>query len=353
MENEALDARRRWPLLGMIDPRQTEVAAAAGSPAPAAEGDAGNPAGTARPTAVGTRGGQDASRNRTHAVLRSTAPLFTRSPRRDVPPVIVKEAAPAAPEGSTYRFSPPPGAPVEDAASPAAEPLPAPAPAAPAPGTELAPVATAPMLAAIPLPAIAPRFAQPARVTEVPDLSAAEAAALAAPRQPAVRETVPVQAVVPETVQPIAAASTAETSSAFARFVSPGLARAASTGIFPAPLGNAQRLPARQPLGAAPVSAAPMAAPTTTAAPARPAPAPAATQSSMPSLKKLAGAPAAPAQPREAASAARGEERLDSLFSRLRRGGAAPSPQITVAQPAAAPKAAARRPWFLRGASQS
>ncbi len=345
MENEALDARRRWPLLGMIDPRQTEVAAAAaGSPAPAAEGDAGNPA---RPTPAGTRG-QDASRNRTHAVLRSTAPLFTRSPRRDVPPVIVKEAAPAAPEGSTYRFSPPPGAPVEDATSPAAEP-PA-APAAAAPGTELAPAATAPMLAAIPLPAIAPRFAQPARVTEVPDLSPADAAALAAPRQPVVRETVPVEAVVPEAAQPITPASAADTSSAFARLVSPGLARAASSGIFPAPLGNAQRLPTRQPLGAAPASAAPMAAP---AAPARPAPAPAAAQSPLPSLKKLAGAPAAPARTREAASAARGEERLDSLFSRLRRGGAAPSPQITVTQPAAAPKAAARRPWFLRGAGQS
>ncbi|MBI0331097.1 hypothetical protein I6G79_29520 [Burkholderia plantarii] len=330
MENEALDARRRWPLLGMIDPRQTEVAAAAGSPAPAAEGDAGNPADAARPTPAGTRG-QDASRNRTHAVLRSTAPLFTRSPRRDVPPVIVKEAAPAAPEGSTYRFSPPPEAPVEDAASPVVEP-----PAAPAAGTELAPAAAAPTLPAVPLPAIAARFAQPARVTEVPDLSPADAAALAAPRQPVVRDTVPVQAVVPEAVQSSTPATDA--SSAFARLVSPGLARSASTGIFPAPLGNAQRLPTRQPLGAAP---------------ARPTPAPAAAQSSAPSLKKLAGAPAAPARPREAAGAEHGEERLDSLFSRLRRGGAASSPQITVTQPAAAPKAAARRPWFLRGAGQS
>ncbi|WP_264371314.1 cellulose biosynthesis protein BcsP [Burkholderia plantarii] len=336
MENEALDARRRWPLLGMIDPRQTEVAAAAGSPAPAAEADAGNPA---RPGPAGTRG-QDASRNRTHAVLRSTAPLFTRSPRRDVPPVIVKEAAPAAPEGSTYRFSPPPGSPAGDVTSPADEPLAA--PAAAATGTDLAPATAGPILAAIAQPAIAPRFAQPARVTDVPDLSAADAAALAAPREPAVLETVPVQAVVPEAAPPITPASTAHTSSAFARLVSPGRARAASTGIFPAPLGNAQRLPARQPLGAAP-----MAAPAAPAAKARPA------QSSVPSLKKLAGAPAAPARPSEAAGAAHGEERLDSLFSRLRRGGAAPSSQITVTQPAAAPKAAARRPWFLRGASQS
>ncbi|MGS1001609.1 cellulose biosynthesis protein BcsP [Burkholderia glumae] len=271
MENEALDARRRWPLLGMIDPRQTEVSAA-GSPAPAAEADADHPA-----AAAGTRG-QGASRNRTHAVLRSTAPLFTRSPRRDVPPVIVKAPPPAGPEGSTYRFTPPP-------AEPAAGPAPAlAATPAPAAGTELA---TAPAPAATPLPAIAPRLVRPVRVTALPAAGAAAA---------------------PEAGQPIAPA--ADAAAMFARLASPGRARAASTEIFPAPLG-----------------AAPAAAP-----------------SCAPSLKKLAGAPAAPAHD---------AERLDALFSRLRRGGTAPSPQIAVMPTAAAPKAAARRPWFLGGAGQS
>ncbi|WP_254227720.1 cellulose biosynthesis protein BcsP, partial [Burkholderia gladioli] len=115
MENEALDARRRWPLLGMIDPRQAELAAASGQPDEARA--------AASPAEAGARG-KAATQNRTHAVLRSTAPLFTRSPRRDVPPAIAPQPAPAAPEGSTYRFTPAP-----DAAAMAAEPAELAAPA--------------------------------------------------------------------------------------------------------------------------------------------------------------------------------------------------------------------------------
>ncbi|NIF93493.1 cellulose biosynthesis protein BcsP, partial [Burkholderia sp. Cy-637] len=76
MENEALDARRRWPLLGMIDPRQAELAAASAQPGQPDEARA-----AASPAEAGSRG-KAATQNRTHAVLRSTAPLFTRSPRR-------------------------------------------------------------------------------------------------------------------------------------------------------------------------------------------------------------------------------------------------------------------------------
>ncbi|WP_244099364.1 cellulose biosynthesis protein BcsP [Burkholderia gladioli] len=334
MENEALDARRRWPLLGMIDPRQAELAAASGQPDEARA--------AASPAEAGARG-KAATQNRTHAVLRSTAPLFTRSPRRDVPPAIAPQPAPAAPEGSTYRFTPAP-----DAAAMAAEPAelaaPAVALAAAAAGADTAaaePASPAATLLAPLQASLAPRDAvsvPPSAVTPVVVAPAATAPAgsgfaPAAPPAPAATATAaPATIPTPPAAPPPAAPMSLSRAAAQ---IAPRLAlprtaepprRAMARGIFTAPIGAAARLPSHDPLGRAPV-------------PLQPAPA----------LKKLAaGAPARPGQPQRAGAAEADGERLDSLFTRLRHGGSAPAP--------AAPKSAAeapRRPWFLRGAPRS
>ncbi|WP_244121035.1 cellulose biosynthesis protein BcsP [Burkholderia gladioli] len=334
MENEALDARRRWPLLGMIDPRQAELAAASGQPDEARA--------VASPAEAGARG-KAATQNRTHAVLRSTAPLFTRSPRRDVPPVIAPAPAPAAPEGSTYRFTPAP-----DAAAMAAEPAELAAPAvalaaatAGADTTAAEPASPAATLLAPLQASLAPRDAAsvpPSAVTPVVVAPAATAPAgagfaPAAPPAPAATATAaPATIPTPPAAQPAAAPMPLSRAAAqiAPRLAQPRTAepprRAMARGIFTAPIGAAARLPSRDPLGRAPV-------------PLQPAPA----------LKKLAaGAPARPGQPQGAGAAEADGERLDSLFTRLRHGGSAPAP--------AAPKSAAeapRRPWFLRGAPRS
>ncbi|WP_310630665.1 cellulose biosynthesis protein BcsP [Paraburkholderia sp.] len=173
MENEARDARGRWPLLGMIDPREVDLSAAEARP--------GAPQAPELRVKV-----PRAQRDDTQAALRQSAPLFTRSPRRDVPPVIRKEK-PAAPASSAFRFSPIPAARVEAAAGDAqdaanaltqsvadAQPNPAPlAFAMPATGdaasaadagvsSDVNEAASADTTRA--LPPLAPRFAQPASV---------------------------------------------------------------------------------------------------------------------------------------------------------------------------------------------
>ncbi|WP_156954395.1 cellulose biosynthesis protein BcsP [Paraburkholderia acidipaludis] len=118
MESEAHEARGRWPLLGMIDPRKVELSAAdtargvalAGPEAEQAaprlyEGVQNSPA----PVAADTTGSGPIACDRSQAALRRSAPLFTRSPRRDIPPVIEKPA-PRAPESGAFRFSPQPAA---------------------------------------------------------------------------------------------------------------------------------------------------------------------------------------------------------------------------------------------------
>ncbi|WP_244133339.1 cellulose biosynthesis protein BcsP [Burkholderia gladioli] len=320
MENEALDARRRWPLLGMIDPRQAELAAASGQPDEARA--------AASPAEAGARG-KTATQNRTHAVLRSTAPLFTRSPRRDVPPAIAPQPAPAAPEGSTYRFTPAP-----DAAAMAAEPAelaaPAVALAAATAGADTAAAEPAATLLAPLQASLAPRDAvsvPPSAVTPVvvaPAATAPAGSGFAPAARPAPAATVTATAAPATIPTPLAAAQIAPRL-ALPRTAEPPR-RAMARGIFTAPIGAAARLPSHDPLGRAPV-------------PLQPAPA----------LKKLAaGAPARPGQPQRAGAAEADGERLDSLFTRLRHGGSAPAP--------AAPKSAAeapRRPWFLRGAPRS
>ncbi|MGN4139060.1 cellulose biosynthesis protein BcsP, partial [Burkholderia gladioli] len=237
MENEALDARRRWPLLGMIDPRQAELAAASGQPDEARA--------AASPAEAGARG-KAATQNRTHAVLRSTAPLFTRSPRRDVPPAIAPQPAPAAPEGSTYRFTPAP-----DAAAMAAEPAELAAPAvALAAATADADTAAAEPAATLLAPlqaSLAPRDAvsvPPSAVTPVvvaPAATAPAGSGFAPAAPPAPAATVTATAAPATIPTPPAAAQIAP------RLAQPRTAepprRAMARGIFTAPIGAAARLP--------------------------------------------------------------------------------------------------------------
>lgn len=158
MESEAHEARGRWPLLGMIDPRKVELSAAdtprAGAlvepegEQPAAEGYEGVPSSPAPAAAAGGL----RPRDRSQAALRRSAPLFTRSPRRDIPPVIEKPV-PRAPESEAFRFSPLPaaGAPADEAdqldpagmatALPGHEPRVAPRAMPPAPAAVNAPLA--------------------------------------------------------------------------------------------------------------------------------------------------------------------------------------------------------------------
>jgi resuscitation-promoting factor RpfA len=128
MESEAHEARGRWPLLGMIDPRKVELSAAETARGEALTEPAAEHAtpeiyeGVRSSPAMAGAGGGTAARDRSQAVLRRSAPLFTRSPRRDIPPVIEK-AVPQAPESGAFRFSPQPAA--ADVADEAAQPVPA------------------------------------------------------------------------------------------------------------------------------------------------------------------------------------------------------------------------------------
>jgi resuscitation-promoting factor RpfA len=115
MENEAQEARDRWPLLGMIDPRKVDVSAAGKSQSQTAAGPAGGPG----PAGVAAQE-KEPPPERSQAALRRSAPLFARSPRRDMTQVFGKPAH-TAPGSSEFRFSPPPGtqASADEAAPPA------------------------------------------------------------------------------------------------------------------------------------------------------------------------------------------------------------------------------------------
>jgi hypothetical protein len=134
-ENEASSARTRWPLLVTLDLKQPSIPAIAQPRDPASkqaiaadphtqveaqQGDA-QTAGPAQPE-------QTAS-----ALLRSKAPLFTRSHRRTIPPVGNAATKPETPRGAE-RFSAIPSVieavPGADQAEPNTVPVTAPAPVA-------------------------------------------------------------------------------------------------------------------------------------------------------------------------------------------------------------------------------
>ncbi|MFP6562846.1 cellulose biosynthesis protein BcsP [Paraburkholderia sp. B3] len=176
MESEAHEARGRWPLLEMIDPRKVELSAADTARGDALaepeteqtapglyEGVRNSPA----PAAAGTDSGPMA-RDRSQAALRRSAPLFTRSPRRDIPPVIEKPA-PRAPESGAFRFSPQPAA--EEVVDEAAQTGPASAATGlPSPASRIAPRRMLPAPPAMNAP-LEPRAAMQAFASATPSSS--------------------------------------------------------------------------------------------------------------------------------------------------------------------------------------
>ena len=166
-ENEASTARTRWPLLVTLDLTQPSIPAIvqrrdpgskqAGedAPAQAAEGDKPAAPGAAGTTLTGP------------ALLRSKAPLFARSHRRNIPPVanVVKVDAPrgaerfsALPQGAA------PGVAATQAAAPTAATVAAVVPAAPIPPIPPIPPVVAPA---------APGFASIAQMGNVPPVAPA------------------------------------------------------------------------------------------------------------------------------------------------------------------------------------
>ncbi|MFM0729943.1 cellulose biosynthesis protein BcsP [Paraburkholderia sediminicola] len=90
-ENEARSARTRWPLLVTLDLTQ---------PAIPAIGQRREPASTALAQNASAADRQDTTPKDAASVTRAKAPLFTRSHRRDIPPVAVA-TQPAAPSGAS------------------------------------------------------------------------------------------------------------------------------------------------------------------------------------------------------------------------------------------------------------
>ncbi|WP_322016167.1 cellulose biosynthesis protein BcsP [Paraburkholderia sp. J12] len=203
MEGEAHEARGRWPLLGMIDPRKVELDAldaarrqGAADPVEPEAGEAGEDAGTGSVFAPPRAGGGLLPRDRSQAALRRSAPLFTRSPRRDIPPVLQK-SQPKAPESAAFRFSPTPSMEARADAMPqqpepgTAASIASPEATAPAPrvaprGAALPPLTGRPAMTA---PAIAPRTAPVASAPLAAGPVASAAANLAAPNRPLATST--------------------------------------------------------------------------------------------------------------------------------------------------------------------
>jgi hypothetical protein len=170
-ENEARSARTRWPLLVTLDLTQPTIPAIGQHREPKPQSQA-----VEAPVAVDR---QDTTPKDAASVTRAKAPLFTRSPRRDIPPVAV--AAPVnVPKGAS-RFgeleskndAAPPAAvgavrveavaPVAAQAAPAVAPAPVQsAPAATQFASAAIPAQTAPLA---PVPhAVQPASVQPASV---------------------------------------------------------------------------------------------------------------------------------------------------------------------------------------------
>jgi hypothetical protein len=312
-ENEARSARTRWPLLVTLDLTQPAIPAIG----QAREAKPQAPV-SAAPTAVDR---QDTAPRDVAAVTRAKAPLFTRSHRRDIPPVAVAAAAPAAPSGAS-RFGAPEAetestvwdasgggrtAAAQHAASAPIAPVASAASAAFAPATPVTPIVSAPVA---PVPHSA-AFAPVAAVPAVPLAAAAAPVAGASPAFPFPFRT-------PVTQTPSAAPAAAPLwAQAPARAV-------ASTPAF-----------------------APTPAFAATYAPATPAAQPAPPASI---LGKLFAADPQPAPPQPAAPANESAP-LQSVFDRL-RGAPAPTP----ATPADASRAAApgiAHSWLVNGPRRS
>ncbi|CAD6536213.1 hypothetical protein LMG28727_03316 [Paraburkholderia kirstenboschensis] len=124
-ENEAHSARTRWPLLVTLDLRQPLI------PPIGQRGQARPQPVADKAAALAIERQDPAAPKDAASVTRAKAPLFTRSHRRDIPPVAVAAAAPDAPRGAS-RFGAPetnselakaPASKAADAASSASTPV--------------------------------------------------------------------------------------------------------------------------------------------------------------------------------------------------------------------------------------
>lgn len=325
MENEARDARGRWPLLGMIDPREVDLAAAEAKPG--------------APQAPELRVKLPrAQRDDTQATLRQSAPLFTRSPRRDVPPVIRKEK-PAAPTSSAFRFSPTPA--LRGAQDEAKGEAKGDAKADPNSQTVSAADAqadAAPLAFAIPATGDVTPSGSAANTSDVSatNVSATNAAANEASTE-AVRALPP---LAPRFAQPASALGAAG-APAFASMQKPAPVQAAAPMLNPSPAIQADASRVSGMPRALAARGAIDAIDATTAVDATP-------------LKKLfgrVGAGEGGARPHAPAPAA-APARLNHLFDRLRGGDVGNiGKNSNTGNRDGSSEAAPRRPWFLKGVS--
>ncbi|MFM0395530.1 cellulose biosynthesis protein BcsP [Paraburkholderia phytofirmans] len=300
-ENEARSARTRWPLLVTLDLTQPTIPAIGQHREPKPQSQA-----VEAPVAVDR---QDTTPKDAASVTRAKAPLFTRSPRRDIPPVAV--AAPVnVPKGAS-RFGELESK--NDAAPPAAvgavrvEAV-APAAAQAAPTAAPAPVQSAP--AAI-------QFASAAIPAQTAPLAPVPHAAQPASVQPAsVPPAIPLRPPVMQTVASAAAPSWAQT---------PAPARAYASTTAPT----------------APTAPASPASPASPTAPTQPASILGKLFAPEPAFASAAPHPAAPSD----ASAP-----LQSVFDRL-RGTPAQSAAPAGATRAATP--ATSNSWLINGPRRS
>jgi hypothetical protein len=318
-ENEARAARTRWPLLVTLDLTQPTIPAIGQRREPPRE-----PLASSAQAAAVDR--LDTTPKDAVSVTRARAPLFTRSHRRDIPPVVAAAAAqPAAPSGAS-RF----GA-LEanaDAAAQAAHSMQtAPAVAR----VEAAPPAAPQAAPAVVAPQMSPAAAQVATAPVPPLMSRASVPPVAQSRTSAMPVTQPVTSMSPNAPTP-----RAEIPALTPRATAPTWAQA------PAPV----------PAAAAPAwtqaSSAHAHAPTYTAAPATPKP-PASILG-----KLFASEPELASQPQPAAPAGESAP-LQSVFDRLRG-----TPARTAAASAAAPAGAASatpgavsNSWLVNGPRRS
>jgi hypothetical protein len=182
-ENEARSARTRWPLLVTLDLTQPTIPAIGQRREAKPQSQA-----VEAPVAVDR---QDTTPKDAASVTRARAPLFTRSHRRDIPPVVV--AAPAAAPKGASRFG---ELESKDEATPQATVGAARVESAAPVAAQAAPTAASAQFAPVAVPAqtapvtAAPRATQPASVLPAIALRPAamqtiSPAAPAAPTQPA------------------------------------------------------------------------------------------------------------------------------------------------------------------------
>ncbi|MFM0403434.1 cellulose biosynthesis protein BcsP [Paraburkholderia aspalathi] len=303
-ENEARSARTRWPLLVTLDLTQ---------PAIPAIGQRREVAGEAlAQEAAPEVDRQDMTPKDAASVTRAKAPLFTRSHRRDIPPVAVA-AQPGAPRGASrfgaFQTKGDAAAPI-DAVTPVAA-----QPAAAVAQAQVTPVATAPIPPVMPAVSIPP---------------------VAQLRTPAMPVAQPTASMPPAAVMPraeIPALTPRATAPAPFSASTPTWAQA------PAPVPAWTQAPAQ----AHTPAWAPAPAPSYTTAPAAPKP-PASI------LGKLFAPASEPTPPQPAAPTGESAP-LRSVFDRLRG-----TPAQTAPAPVRAPSVAAPAPsnsWLVNGPRRS